>query len=254
MTVRILAIHAHPDDLEILAAGTLAHLSRQGHSITIVTMTAGDCGTAEYDAETISAMRREEARRAAEMIGATYVCAEFRDLAIFNDDPSRRRVTELMRRAQPDIVLTSSPVDYHCDHEATSSLVRDACFAAPAPNYQSGDAPVLGRIPHLYFLDPDEGRDRDGRTVTPDFIVDVGEHMELKKRMLASHESQRAWLQKHHGMDNYIETMEQWTRDRGPLGGLTYGEGFRQYRCHPYPQSPRLQELLGPLVRNTSGA
>ncbi len=173
MTVRILAIHAHPDDLEILAAGTLAHLSRQGHSITIVTMTAGDCGTAEYDAETISAMRREEARRAAEMIGATYVCAEFRDLAIFNDDPSRRRVTELMRRAQPDIVLTSSPVDYHCDHEATSSLVRDACFAAPAPNYQSGDAPVLGRIPHLYFLDPDEGRDREGRTVTPDFIVDV---------------------------------------------------------------------------------
>ena len=95
MTVRILAIHAHPDDLEILAAGTLAHLSRQGHPITIVTMTAGDCGTAEYDAETISAMRREEARRAAEMIGAAYICAEFRDLAIFNDDPSRRRVTEL---------------------------------------------------------------------------------------------------------------------------------------------------------------
>ena len=65
--------------------------------------------------------------------------------------------------------------------------------------------------------------------------------------MLACHESQRAWLQKHHGMDNYIETMEQWTRDRGRLGGITYGEGFRQYRCHPYPQTPRLQELLGPL-------
>ena len=254
MTVRILAIHAHPDDLEILAAGTLAHLSRQGHSITVATMTAGDCGTAEYDAETISAMRREEARRAAEMIGATYVCAEFRDLAIFNDDPSRRRVTELMRKAQPDIVLTSSPVDYHCDHEATSSLVRDACFAAPAPNYRSGDAPVLGRIPHLYFLDPDEGRDREGRTVTPEFIVDVAEHMELKKRMLASHESQRAWLQKHHDMDNYIDTMEEWTRERGRLAGLTYGEGYRQYLCHPYPRTPRLQELLGPLVRNTSGA
>lgn len=254
MTVRILAIHAHPDDLEILAAGTLAHLARQGHSITMATMTPGDCGTAEYDPETIARMRREEARRAAGLIGAAYVCAEFRDLAIFNDDESRRRMTELLREARPDIVITSSPVDYHCDHEATSSLVRDACFAAPAPNYKSGSAPVLGRIPHLYFLDPDEGRDREGRTVTPDFVVDVAEHMDLKTRMLACHESQRAWLQKHHEMDNYLETMDQWTRDRGRLVGLEFGEGYRQYLCHPYPRTPRLQELLGPLVRNTSAA
>ncbi len=253
MTTRILAIHAHPDDLEILAAGTLARLARLGHSITFATMTPGDCGTAEYDPETIAKMRREEARDAAAMIGAEYICAEFRDLAIFNDDASRRRVTELLRRTRPQIVITSSPVDYHCDHEATSSLVRDACFAAPAPNYKSGDAPVLGRIPHLYFLDPDEGRDREGRNVAPDFVVDVGEFMELKKQMLACHVSQRAWLQKHHGMDNYIETMEQWTRERGSIGGLAFGEGYRQYRCHPYPQSPLLQELLGDAVRNTSG-
>jgi LmbE family N-acetylglucosaminyl deacetylase len=250
MTLRILAVHAHPDDLEILAAGTLAHLARQGHLITLVTMTPGDCGTAEYDPETIASMRRNEAAAAAKMLGATYICAEFRDLAIFNDDDSRRRVTELLRVTQPDIVLTSSPIDYHCDHEATSSLVRDACFAAPAPNYKSGDAPVMRAIPHLYFCDPDEGRDRDGNTVLPDFLVDVSEHMELKKQMLASHESQRAWLQKHHGMDNYIETMEQWTKDRGRLAGIGYAEGFRQYRCHPYPQSPRLQDLLGPLVKN----
>src|SRR4051812_15588789 len=131
MTTRILAIHAHPDDLEILAAGTLARLARLGHSITFATMTPGDCGTAEYDPETIAKMRRDEARDAASMIGAEYICAEFRDLAIFNDDASRRRVTELLRRTRPQIVITSSPVDYHCDHEATSSLVRDACFAAP---------------------------------------------------------------------------------------------------------------------------
>ena len=254
MTVRILAIHAHPDDLEILAGGTLAHLASLGHSITIATMTPGDCGTAEYDPETIAAMRRDEAREASKLIGATYVCAEFRDLAIFNDDPSRRRVTELMRAAQPDIVITASPVDYHCDHEATSNLVRDSCFAAPAPTYKSGSAPLLAAIPHLYFLDPDEGRDRDGRNVNPDFVVDVSQYMDVKKRMLECHESQRAWLQKHHGMDNYIETMEEWTGDRGRLVGAAFGEGFRQYRCHPYPRTPRLQELLGPLVRNIDAA
>ena len=142
MTARILAIHAHPDDVEILAGGTLCHLASLGHSITVVTMTPGDCGTAEYDAETISGIRRKEAAASCRMLGAEYRCAEFRDLSIFNDDSSRRRVTELLREAQPDIVLTASPVDYHCDHEATSVLVRDACFAAPAPNYRSsGSAP-----------------------------------------------------------------------------------------------------------------
>ena len=89
-------------------------------------------------------------------------------------------------------------------------------------------------------------------SATPDFVVDVAQHLERKKQMLACHESQRAWLRKHHGMDNYIETMEEWTRARGALTGFELGEGFRQYRCHPYPQSPALQELLGPLARRTS--
>ena len=61
-------------------------------------MTPGDCGSAEHDAEAISAIRREEAHAAAAMIGAEYICLEFRDLAIFNDDDSRRRVTEVLRR------------------------------------------------------------------------------------------------------------------------------------------------------------
>lgn len=244
MSHRILAIHAHPDDVEILGAGTLAHLVKLGHTVLIVTMTPGDCGTAEYGPEEISRIRRGEAEAAANLLGAPYACAEFRDLAIFNDDASRRRVTEVLRRSQPDIVITASPVDYHCDHEATSALVRDACFAAPAPNYQAGAAPVLKAIPHLYFMDPDEGRDRDGNLVQPDFVVNVEASMPRKQEMLECHRSQRAWLQKHHGMDNYIETMHAWSRERGALGGFAFGEGFRQYLCHPYPRTPLLQELL----------
>src|SRR5512141_1337786 len=127
---RILSIHAHPDDAEIMAGGTLALLAQRDHAITIVSMAPGDCGTEEYPPEEISAIRREEARRAAALIGATYICAEFRDLAIFSDDPSRRRVVEILRRTEPDIVLTSSPTDYLCDHENTSLLVRDGLFCA----------------------------------------------------------------------------------------------------------------------------
>src|SRR5690349_11662108 len=147
---RVLAMHAHPDDAEILAGGTLALLAQRGHRITIATMTPGDCGSATLGPDEIAAVRRSEAASAAALLGADYLCVEFRDLAVFNDDPSRRRVVEVLRQTRPDIVLTSSPIDYLCDHEAASTLVRDACFAAPAPNYQAPGAP-LKAIPHLYF-------------------------------------------------------------------------------------------------------
>ena len=139
MKRRILAIHAHPDDVEILAGGAMALLAAAGHSLTIVTMTPGDCGSAELEPDEIAAIRRTEAASAAALIGAEYHCAEFRDLAIFNDFAARRRVVEILRRTRPDLILTSSPVDYMCDHEATSALVRDACFAAPARNYETRD-------------------------------------------------------------------------------------------------------------------
>jgi N-acetylglucosamine malate deacetylase 1 len=240
---RILAIHAHPDDVEILAGGTLALLAARGHEITIATFTAGDCGSQVLEPEEIAAVRRREAAAAAARIGAEYFCLEFRDLAIFHDDPSRRAVVEALRRADPEIVLTSSPVDYMADHEAASALVRDSCFGAPMPNYRT-DSPPLDAIPHLYFMDPLGGHDRDGDVVRPDFIVDVTAVFERKREMLAEHASQRDWLRAHHGVDEYLLEMERWTRERGAIGGVALGEGFRQYRGHAYPASPILQSLL----------
>lgn len=242
MPKRVLCIHAHPDDAEILAGGTLALLSWLGHSIVIVSMTPGDCGSTETGPEETAAIRRKEAAAAAGLIGAQYVCAEFRDLAIFNCDDARRRVTEMLRLTRPDIVLTASPEDYHCDHEATSSLVRDACFGASAPNYLTRaeePAPALAAIPHLYFVDP------VSEAIQPDFVVDVSSTFATKREMLACHASQRDWLKRQHGIDDYLLTMERWTRERGRLAGLEFGEGFRRYAGHPYPQTPLLEELLG---------
>lgn len=250
--MRIASIHAHPDDAEILAGGTLTLLSQRGHEISIVTMTPGDKGSNEMEPEQIAAVRRAEARRAAGFIGASYYCAEFRDLEIFSDNESRKRVVELLRRLKADVVLTSAPVDYLCDHEATSLLVRDACFGAPAPNYitdaEDPAAPLPG-IPHLYFMDPVGGVDREGHDVMPSFIVDVTSTYHMKWEMLAAHESQREWLRHHHGMDNYMTTMEEWTRRCGERGGFEFGEGFRRYKGHPYPESPLLEDLLSSLVK-----
>ncbi len=243
MNRTILSIHAHPDDSEILAGGTLAKLASLGHRVVIVSMTPGDCGSHEYSPEEIAAIRRREAAAAAARIGAEYGCAEFRDLAIFDDDGARRRVTGVLRRVRPDIVITASPADYLCDHETTSKLVRDACFAAPAPNYAAG-APPIPAIPHLYFMDAVGGVDRDGRPVPADFYVDIGPFFETKRAMLAEHKSQREWLLQHHGMDDYIIQMETWTRAAGSRAGVEYAEGFRRYKGHPYPQTPLLEEIV----------
>jgi LmbE family N-acetylglucosaminyl deacetylase len=248
--MRIAAIHAHPDDSEILAGGTLALLAAQQHEITLVTLSDGDCGSNEHPPFEIARIRKAEAARAAALIGASYLWGGFHDLAIFNDAPSRRRVTALIRHLRPELVLTSAPSDYLADHEMTALLVRDACFGAAAPNYQTtgfGDPPALTWIPHLYFMDPIEGLDREGRPVTPDFTVDVTSTFATKRAMLACHESQRNWLRDQHGMDDYLDTMEQWTRRRAAECGppdAQFAEGFRQYRGHPYPRTPLLQSLL----------
>jgi len=249
---RILAIHAHPDDIETLAAGTLAILAGRGLDVDVATLTAGECGSVENAPEETAQTRIDEAAAAAALIGARYRCARLPDLGVFNDDASRRAVTELIRALVPDIVITSAPADYHPDHEATSLLVRDACFAASAPGYRTGDAPPLAAIPHLYFMDPIGGRDRDGRSAIPDFAVDIGAAMEIKRRMLRAHQSQVAWLRQQHGIEDFTAGMEAQSRRRGRDFGVGFAEGFRQYRHPPYPRDPRLQTLLEGALLTTS--
>jgi hypothetical protein len=95
-------------------------------------------------------------------------------------------------------------------------------------------------------MDPVEGRERDGRPAQPDFVVDIATTFARKRAMLAEHASQRIWLREHHGTDDYLDAMERWTRERGALVGLPFGEGFRLYQGHAYPQTRLLEELLGP--------
>src|SRR5579863_7638516 len=106
--MRIVTMHAHPDDAEILAGGTLALLSQRGHEVVIVSLSAGDCGSTTHGCEETARIRKAEATEAAAVIGATYRWGGFRDLAIFNDDRSRRMVTGLIRELRPDIVLTAA--------------------------------------------------------------------------------------------------------------------------------------------------
>ena len=248
----VLSVLAHPDDAEFLCAGTLLRLVREhGWQAHIATMTPGDCGSAELPPDEISRIRRAEGARAAELLGGRYHCLEERDLLITYGERALDRVTRLLREVRPRLVLTHSPADYMLDHEMTSTVVRAAAFAAPIPNFlrERGHPPPLEHIPHLYYCDPIEGKDALGRDVAPSFCIDISGVIDDKAAMLACHASQRQWLLKHHGIDQYSIAMREWGARRGQGCGVAFAEGFRQHLGHSYPQD----NLLGDLFREASG-
>ena len=246
-----LSILAHPDDAEFLCAGTLLRLQREhGWTVHVATMTAGDCGSAEHGPDEIASIRQAENRAACELVGFTYHCLGLLDMRVIFGTPATELVVRLLDRVRPDVVFTHSPEDYHLDHEQTSHIVRAATFAAPIPNYlhrpgHNEQHPPLDRIPHLFYCDPLEGKDQFGRAIEPKHQVDISSVIDAKSHMLAKHESQRAWLLKHHGVDELVDSMRRWSASRGATAGVAFAEGFRQHLGHSYPQSDLLGDLLG---------
>jgi LmbE family N-acetylglucosaminyl deacetylase len=239
-----LSLLAHPDDAEILCAGTLIRLARLGYEIHIATATAGDCGTMTETREAISATRRAEATAAAAQIGATYHCLGESDLYVVYDKPTIRKAVDLFRRVAPTLAFTHAPKDYMVDHEMVSLLARAASFGHGAPN--ASDLPLLPGtiVPHLYYCDPVEALDPLGNLVEPTTWVDITPELEKKSQMLAAHVSQREWLRAHHHMDEYLEAMRRHATMRGNQVGSPAAEAFVQHRGHAYPRNDLLAELF----------
>lgn len=249
---RVLAFMAHPDDAEILAGGTLLRLQSLGWEIGIATMTAGDCGASGGSCEEIAAVRLEEAAAAAALLGGTHSCAGLGDNRVFASADNVGLAVERIRSFAPSVVITHSPVDYMVDHEESSRMVRAAAFAAAMPLYRTAapdPVPHTAATPALYYADAVEGVDPFGRPVEPAFCVDVGDVIDRKAELLACHASQREWLRRHHGMDEYILMMRTWAAGRGSSCGCAFAEGFRQHLGHGYPRDPVLQTALAPYLR-----
>lgn len=240
-----MCLMAHPDDCEILAAGTLALLAKKGWEIHIATMSPGDCGSVDRGPEDIAAIRRAEGVAGAAVIGGSYHCLESRDLYVMFDEPTLRRVTSLMREIAPTLVITNSLVDYMVDHEMAGKLARSATFGYSIPNVVSGAVRPGSDIPHLYYADTLEGIDLYGDPIDPHTYVDISASIETKTEMLCCHASQREWLLAHHGIDQYVLTMRDWGAKRGAEVARTFAEGFRQHRGHAYPKDCLLTAELG---------
>jgi LmbE family N-acetylglucosaminyl deacetylase len=251
---RVLAIGAHPDDIEALCAGTLALLHSKGWSVECATMTPGDCGSATMSRGDISAIRRKEAAAAAAMLNGRYQCLELDDIFISYDRPTLLKVIRLIRQVQPAIVFTMSPQDYMVDHEITSLLVQTACFTAGMKNIDTGDMPPFAGIPHLYYCDPIDGKGKFGEEIEPGILVDVSAMFSLKEQMFRCHQSQLAWLKGHHGVDDFLRSVRELAEKRGKQAGVRYAEGFRKHLGHAFPQGNILMEVLGAdVVKGRSG-
>ncbi len=246
----VLAIGAHPDDIEILCAGTLVLLHEKGWRIEFATMTPGDCGSTTLSREEISSIRKGEAAASAKILDGNYHCMECDDIFITYDRPTLLKVIKLIRMVRPNIVLTMSPQDYMVDHEVTSAVVRTACFSAGIKNIETeGLGPFL-KIPHLYYFDPIDGTDIAGTVIKASVLVDITRTMKTKEKMFKCHVSQRSWLQAHHEIDDYINSsLKQLSARRGEEMGVAYAEGFRQHLGHAFPHSNILKRELGILVR-----
>ena len=247
MNKTVMGIFAHPDDTELMCAGTLSLFSKAGWEVHIVTMTPGDKGTADLSREEISRIRRNEAANSALLIGATYHCLEFEDLYITYDRESLNRTTKVIRSAQPSIVFTASPSDYMPDHEITGTIVQAACFASGVKNLEV-DTPPYEPVPYLYYSDPMEGKDIYGMPILPSIYVDITSEIGIKEKMLACHASQRDWLMMHHKMDEYILAMKRFSAERGKETGTGFAEGFRQHLGHGFPRNNILKEIFYDLV------
>ncbi len=240
-----LSMLAHPDDAEILCAGTLLRLAELGWELHIATATAGDCGSATLPACEIAAIRKKEAANAAKSLGASYHLLGEEDIQVVFDKPTNRKTIDLFREIAPTLVFTHPRFDYMLDHEQVHLLARSAAFSYSMPNASAKTLLEDSMVPWLYYCDPLEGVDPySGKRVAPSTYVDITQQMNNKTTALACHASQREWLRAHHGMDEYIAAMKRHAEYRGNEIGAAYAEAFVQHRGHAFPQQDILQELL----------
>ena len=179
MTVDLLAIAAHRDDVELTCAGTLIKAAKQGYRTAVVDLTAGEMGT-KGDAQS----RAAEAENAAKVMRLTArENLGLPDAAIVNDPPTRALVARAIRKFMPKVVIAPARQGRHPDHRVTSELVRDACFV-------SGLAKVAPDVPkhrpkkilHCVSFRQDFEK--------PTFVVDISDEFEQKLEAIRCFETQ----------------------------------------------------------------
>lgn len=227
----VLAIGAHPDDIEFMMGGTLIHLREAGCRIHMMNLANGDCGSTKQGPAEIAAVRLDEARAAAGLIGATHHPPLARDLEIVYEPALLRRLAAVIREIQPRILLIPSLEDYMEDHMITARLAVTAAFSRAMPNFVT-DPPAdpQAGVLAVYHALPYGLRDAMGHWVRAECYVDIAGVMETKRAMLACHKSQQDWLETSQGINRYLSVMDAMAEKVGQWSKcFSHAEGWRRH-------------------------
>jgi LmbE family N-acetylglucosaminyl deacetylase len=231
MDKKVLAVVAHPDDIEFLMCGTIILLKRAGFECHFLNIANGSCGTTTYSKEDIIRIRREEAMTSAAMIDAVYHESLVDDLDIFYNKPLLARVAATFREVAPAILLVQPYSDYMEDHQNAARLAVTAAFARSMPNFNTDPLiePVMSDV-CVYHGQPHSNLDPMMNSVLPKMYVDITNVIEQKTQMLACHKSQDAWLDESQKMTSFLESMRTISRNTGRLSGkYEYAEGWSRH-------------------------
>ncbi len=227
----VLAIAAHPDDIEFVMAGTLLQLAARGWSVHYFNIANGCGGSMTLDRAACAATRLQEAQQAAAIIPAQFYPPICDDLEIFYTTELLQQVAAVVRHAQPEIVLTHAPIDYMEDHQNAARLAVTAAFVRGMPNFVT--QPQVGTYAtdvSVYHAQPHGNRTPLGEVVKPTHIVDVTPFAQRKQQLLCAHASQAEWLDDTQRMSSYVDTMFALNREVGAMSQqFELAEGWRKH-------------------------
>ena len=223
MKVDILAIGAHPDDVELGCGGTLAKLISEGKTVAVVDLTQGELGT-----RGTNVTRAEEAAESTRIMG--YVNREnlkMRDGFLVNSEDYQMQIVKMIRKYQPDMVFANSIDDRHPDHAKASKLVSDACFLSGLVKIETSldnESQKPWRPKHIFNY-------IQWKHITPAFVVDVSDFMEKKIEACLAYKTQFYDPNSTEPMTpiaskDFLESLTYRAQDLGRLSGVDYAEGF----------------------------
>lgn len=221
---RLLAVVAHPDDAELLCAGTLARARSEGAAIAICVLCKGDKGQPARPIHNLAAVRSREMAAAARVLDAEAFFGASPDGALADSGPQRRFLTEVFRRFRPTLVLAHAPSDYHPDHRAASALADASSWFCASRGYRTRTAP-LPAAPAVWWMDTIGMADFE-----PGLYVDVSPFLGIKEMMLACHKSQMA-RSGDRDFSPIADLMRRQCEARGMQAGVLAAEAFSAHHA-----------------------
>ena len=222
--IDVLAIAAHPDDVELCAAGTLLVQKGLGNTTGILDLTQGEMGT-----RGTPEIRLKESQEAAQILKLDVrENMEFKDLFFKEDDEHKLKLIQKIREYKPKIILANAEDDRHPDHGKGARLIEEACFWAGLSKIETTEEGGEPQLPHrptriYHFI--------QSRSNQPDFYVDVTEVHEQKMEAYKAYKSQ-FYDPKSSEPNTYISSpeflsmIEARAREYGQRIGVKYAEGF----------------------------